>query len=635
MKMKMEPGFTWIDPIELEKRVSTIPLPKKLKSSFTTVVKRWQSNSGSEWTVGRLKSFKDCLLNSYSIGGREVSHKPLWFRTTPSGRLTGIFGSLWEYAMKGHEHLKSVLFLVNIYTGCVRSELPTQELNKIGNSIERPPVHLPRRSHVETKPAQNWAYKATLKLGLHRKIRVKRKPVPVTLVLPGKASHVAKLPDHLLACSGLPLLSHGPQRLLQEAAGSWVMPGGNIYTLADVGDIHLTHEPGLKTRYFASPNLIVQRALEPLKDSLLDLLNRIPWDCTKNQRKADKVILSTLNLGRMVHSVDLSSATDAFPWEWQRAVLDNLLVGKEARKGLGLLIAVVEQGYWNLPDGSQVRFSAGQPLGLGPSFPAFTLAHGILLYALNGYKWNEDFFVLGDDIIILDDALHERYRKVLQGWAVEISEAKSFSSSNIAQFAGVTYTQTGAFWVPKWRPLTEDSLLDLAAWWYPGLTKGFKDHSLIERVLSLPIPWGIGRNPKGLPLSERLSPEVIQVILDREERRDTAPKGSATREDSVALWAACEKHGRKYSESTRLIVDQMIKEGHSLREAAILDALFQAPTRASLHPSLTMLMHGTEVAGYPSIRYKDGRVDPYSLGRLKSWKQAFKRVETRDRKSVV
>jgi len=36
----------------------------------------------------------------------------------------------------------------------------------------------------------------------------------------------------------------------------------------------ITHEPGLKTRYFAAPNQLVQRTFQPLKEALLTSLRQ-------------------------------------------------------------------------------------------------------------------------------------------------------------------------------------------------------------------------------------------------------------------------------------------------------------------------------------------------------------------------
>jgi hypothetical protein len=627
MKMSTEPGFSWVPPAEMKRRIDTIPLPKKVKSTFTTVIHRWQSDSGSEWTVARLKSFRDFLLNSYAIGGFSKTHKPEWFRTTRAGNLSGVFGDLTVIALEGAAQLRAVLNLVNIYTGVHRTNTDDDLIEEIVSSIERPRVKIPKRSHNVVRPGHNMVFRAMKKLGWHKKLLVRQKPWPITWQLPGKESHVKRVPLDINMMSNLPPLNEGVTQLLREATGSSKVMGGNLYTLAECGDIHMTHEPGLKTRYFAAPNLVLQQALTPLKDELLRFLQGVPWDCTLEQRKADKVISTALADGQTVYSVDLSKATDAFPWEWQVAVLDSLLRGREARRALDLFRVIVEQCAWNMPDGSQVMFKAGQPLGLGPSFPTFTLSHGVLLYILNGYNWNQDFFVLGDDVIIFNDGLHSRYREVLRNWSVEVSDSKSFASCNIAQFAGVTYTPSGSFWIPKWRPFSRDNLLDLAAWWYPGLTKGLPDHSLIERVLALPQPYGLGRNPKGIPMDQRFSEELVWELLDREDRRALKAMPSSTRPDNVHLFRAFRKEG--WQESTALHFNYEVLDNIPLAKEVVWFNMRHAPTGAFLHP-FQHLYHRTEVGGYPRIRYKytENKVDPYSLGNLDTWKQVFERIDS-------
>jgi len=124
---------------------------------------------------------------------------------------------------------------------------------------------------------------------------------------------------------------------------------------------------------------------------------------------------SALHSGQTAHSIDLSKATDNSPWEFQKMVLKFLVKGTMVHRMRSLLDDVVRRGWWVMPDESRVRWGKDQPLGLDPSFPLFTISHGILLHILNGCKWNKAFYVLGDDVVIFDDLLAGRYREVLAG----------------------------------------------------------------------------------------------------------------------------------------------------------------------------------------------------------------------------
>lgn len=637
MKMKIEPGFAWIPPEEMKARINTIPLPKNVKSSFTKVVLTWQIHSGTEWTVSRLKSFKDCLLQSYATDERRCAHKPEWFRTTRSGNLAGVFGSLWRLAMQGHSNLKAVLFLVNIYTGVVRTEVTCTILDEISSSVEeRDTVKIVKRSHSPTVISRGKVHRAVSSLGLVASQKVLEFPTPLNMVLPGKEGHVGHLINDISMLCNLPLQTERCARLLQRAVGTGNFAvGGNVSYLALVGRIHMTHEPGLKTRYFAAPNLVVQRALEPLQRKLLTLLAELPWDCTHDQRKADKAIATALQHERLVYSLDLSKATDAFPWDMQRLCLRAIAGNSEFRAAVDLMELAVSQCGWDLEEkDSWIMFKTGQPLGLGPSFPTFALAHGVLLYILNGYKWNEAFYVLGDDVVIFHDELARRYREVLKSWNVDISETKSFTSRNIAQFAGVTYTADGSFWVPKWRGFNSTNILDLAAWWYPGLTKGLPDHALIEWVLSLPQPYGKGRNPQGLPLDSRLTMEIIVELLESEQKAAERVKPCSTVVDVGRLI----DEGRKARVSENYLLEMTLKlvGENQLTRDFLRRSRRHPPTGGPVMQHLSRLAHGTEIAGYPVMRHRKvskSRVDPYTLGSLKTWKQRIRRVEERKRSS--
>ena len=627
-KMSTEPGFSWIPPLEIERRVATIPLPNKVKIQFYSKVHLWAENSGVEWTVGRLKSLKECILASYAKGA--LAQKPGWFRTTRSGRLAGVEGTLYLLAMKDARHLKAVLNLVNILTGVTRTCVNDPMLQEIRDSIQQPAIKLARRSGVNSVGV-NEAYKAFRRLPrISQASKRCGLPVPITVCPPTKAGHAKKLSKDVMDLAGTPLQKGKYSVYLDAALGA----SNELYAQkfsTVVGDIGITHEPGLKTRYFAAPNVVIQRALDPLKALLLRHLQRFPWDCTLDQRKADNAVRAALEASTTVHSVDMSKATDSFPWEWQMAVGRQLVLAHDVSgELLGLLDTVVREGQWRMPDRRLVRWTKGQPLGLGPSFPLFTISHGILLYVLNEYTWDEAFYILGDDVIILDDELASKYREVLKAWHVQVSETKSFRSGRIAQFAGVTYTSEMQFHLPKWRPFTGHNLLDLAAWWYPGLTDGLPDHELITWVLSLPEPYGLGRNPEGIPMDQRFDQYLVEALIDAESRREQLVYPATTR---VSLSRMADLLNEE--DPNRYPLTSMLAKGGplppSIQKDGIVDLTqielktqHRRSTDRPLSQLMLHLMDGTYVEGYPTIGKPNRGFDRYTLGTIRAWKQVRK-----------
>lgn len=618
----------------ISRRLKTIPLPTLIKSEFLNTFKKWERASGADWTVARIKAFRDCLLNSYS--DKRLSHKPEWFKTTKRGNLAGIWGKIFRIAMQSSKDLKAVTFLLNVYTTLTHRPYQT-DIRSIGRSIMTPPCNTGR--------TLSRIYPALARLRLLHKVKCPY-PVPLLQVMP-KYGHSVRLPWEIeslfkgsyplchrdileRALGAHPKIEFDPKYdpMMDSAIDGYygAMPHMTYIAHPDMtwftGYVHITNEPGLKDRYFASPNQVIQRALDPLKVALGRVVKTLPWDCTFNQRKADSTILAALAESKEIHSVDLSKATDNFPWTFQKRVIEGLLgrygeMGKSTYQSMQLYFDTVEKGSWLIESGSRSfafpGWTKGQPLGLAPSFFTFTLSHGLLLFILNGMRWDKKFFVLGDDVIIFDNQLHNKYRKVLSQWEVPISDTKSFSSNHFAQFAGVSYTSDRAWWTPKWIQPTADNILDISAWWYPGLTKGLKDHRLIQWVLSLPEPYGIGRNPNGVSLDERFPDELAQAIVKREMDDELKVIPRATNINPQRITIAQQEIDPEYVYSILQVLEENPEVIPSIQ-----------PNRLSLYADsyLLKLLDGTDVPGYPTQKLRWS--DPYSLGRLQSWKNLLR-----------
>jgi len=76
-------------------------------------------------------------------------------------------------------------------------------------------------------------------------------------------------------------------------------------------------------------------------------------------------------------------------------------------------------------------------MGAYSSFPVFALTHGLLVsYLASMLEVEEDRFrILGDDIVIRDDALAEKYKKFLKALDVPYSETKTMVSKSTFEFA--------------------------------------------------------------------------------------------------------------------------------------------------------------------------------------------------------
>jgi hypothetical protein len=146
----------------------------------------------------------------------------------------------------------------------------------------------------------------------------------------------------------------------------------------------------------------------------------------------------------------LSAATDRLPLSLQSYLLEYLL----GIKGIGEVWSniLVSRDYHVPPTGftkygitaSKVRYSVGQPMGAYSSWAMLALTHHLILQYCNHQvyglttnkkclltvKWYDNYEILGDDIIIFDAKVAQKYLEVMKGLGVEINLSKSIQSTN-------------------------------------------------------------------------------------------------------------------------------------------------------------------------------------------------------------
>lgn len=233
-----------------------------------------------------------------------------------------------------------------------------------------------------------------------------------------------------------------------------------------VGEIHAAQEGGGKLRMFASPYTVFQTLLSPIHD-WLDLFRRVlPTDCTYNQLAGAQWSQFHLKQGITIHSVDLSTATCRFPWESQEMLLSLLGLGEEFIDAL----RSVSKGRWKVDESLReffpdvISWEVGQPLGIKPSMSLFSLAHNLLLRGMCvelGVS-TSSFRVLGDDVVLRGDKLHNLYREVMAEAGVPISHSKCHSSNQFAEFAGASITRSTIMRPGRWKAAGQTNHLSIA-----------------------------------------------------------------------------------------------------------------------------------------------------------------------------
>jgi hypothetical protein len=193
--------------------------------------------------------------------------------------------------------------------------------------------------------------------------------------------------------------------------------------------LSIVQDPELKARIVGIVDWVTQVLLEPLSVQLFELLRSIPQDRTFTQ---DPYI--TKVEGSRFHSLDLSNATDRFPLEVQKQLLGEIL-GSDFAHAWGSLLT--REGFV-APDGNTYIYKVGQPMGARSSWAMFTLTHHLIVqYAAfqEGFYPFKDYILLGDDIVITNDIVAQKYVELITELGVGISPFKSHVSETTYEFA--------------------------------------------------------------------------------------------------------------------------------------------------------------------------------------------------------
>lgn len=203
-----------------------------------------------------------------------------------------------------------------------------------------------------------------------------------------------------------------------------------------------------KARFFFSPSQWVQFLMGPWAKELYSQLRKIPQDCTFDQGKGAERVRQWLKEGREVYSFDLTSATDLMPLQLTRTVLWGLSPTRNLRMWVDTFTVLsripANAGYaGSRLGGFGLQWRVGQPLGAIPSFAAFALTHHALVRGLwGGNLADAPYVILGDDLVIADRKLADRYRSVVTYLGVPISESKSLQG-RLGEFAGRIISSEG------------------------------------------------------------------------------------------------------------------------------------------------------------------------------------------------
>jgi hypothetical protein len=210
------------------------------------------------------------------------------------------------------------------------------------------------------------------------------------------------------------------------------METGNLHSVDNPIHSKLTQFPEKagKTRTIAVIDYYSQRCLHPLHKGLMTLLSNLVSDGTYSHNSVGKFAAQKTKEKSFIACADLTAATDRFPAEIQEALLHALLKDSDLTNSLWTLLA--KRTFTVAWSGEQVEYQCGQPMGAHASWPLFTLAHHLVVeYAAHKRgvpNAKAKYRLIGDDVIISDEAIWSSYREIMLDLGLTINLGKTVIS---------------------------------------------------------------------------------------------------------------------------------------------------------------------------------------------------------------
>jgi len=535
-------------------RLRVIGLTVNEADQIVKLVQKWigPHGSGEEWTVDRIKAIKVDLLRSYAGLPPTKSHS--WIRYRADGSPKGAFGPLFKLPKK---KFRVAWNAVMVYTGLVyqdpKVKVTAKQWAKAVNAIRREPV-----LRVELEKGLTLVHRSPFFVSVrvteetgsplvdYHSSPVRRAPKGLKTV-PEEESVIDSLRPLIRktvwTTQNWDILS-GTVRGLEKS----IVPdlelnlefeekaGGPLpVELPEMGLISLIQEAGYKLRFAANPYRVYQQALLPLKTALFRALKRVPNDHTFDQVAAIPRIQKWLQDGFPACSMDLSNCSDNLPLDLQLEMLSRFGV---STRWLQFFRDTCRGEWWaspKPPSWELLKWTVGTPLGLGPTFASFALLHHSIVQdcfqQLEVPKVDDvwPYVIVGDDVVIMNYAVAELYRHRMTSLGVPISEHKTLWSGTTAEFIGRIITSNSVVQGFKWKGrMSDDSFVSFCQQFGPRALAVLspRQKRVISYIADLPEPQGLGWNPFGIPLSERLTPS-IERVWSRDERVRTFMRRSA------------------------------------------------------------------------------------------------------------
>jgi hypothetical protein len=229
--------------------------------------------------------------------------------------------------------------------------------------------------------------------------------------------------------------------------------------LPPVGQLQTKEEAAGKVRVFAMVDVWTQSVMSPIHKALFAFLEALPNDATFDQGAAVRRCLQKSEAAGRSFGYDLSAATDRLPIQVQVAILSNI-IGKVAADAWAEILVGRPYVLLSTPEkkgepifATEMKYAVGQPMGALSSWAMLAVTHHLIVQ-LAAYRaglrtslvssvdleWYSNYELLGDDIVIFDEAVASQYLTIMKDeLGVEINLSKSVVASNATfEFAKVT-----------------------------------------------------------------------------------------------------------------------------------------------------------------------------------------------------
>jgi len=547
---------------EVALRLQVVGLARPDALAVARLVFKWITCMGEAETVKRIKSMKVDLLHRYA--GLPPLKKDLWIKYTPSGP-KGPFKAVFRSA-----DFKTAWNAIMVYTQLVFTDpdvyVTDEQWNDLWSAVQRPSVEPEALIHglaicheSPLCPKLELTTTTGSRLLDYHPNPSRRAPsywpsagtlpeVETILssvnVLSAQAVHTVANMD-ILAGTVEGLEDTFATQLELNMIDEYKSGPVDWSERPDMGTVSLLQEGGYKLRFAANPHRVWQAALQPLGDALRDSLRSVDNDCTFDHERGVELVKGWLSQGMPARSTDLSNATDRAPLAFQLEYLSRLGV---PTRWLQFYKSCCE-GDWRITKTRRprqyrkIRWTVGAPLGVYPVFFSFSLWHHAVVQAafqrlrrrkvrvvitdprtgVSRVSWVYPYVLLGDDRVIMDNEVDDLVVSWMRSWGMKIADHKSLTSDSVAEFAGRIITKDKVVKGFKWKgPLSDESFVDFARQMGPRslLLARPRHRKVLSFIADLPEPMGLGWNPFGIPLQERLN-HSIEAAFNSDERRRT------------------------------------------------------------------------------------------------------------------